>query len=82
MEYREAMKLIIDELERAEKKHPGWPEDVVHQAAIVAEEAGELVKCSIDRFYAGGDMKDVVREASQVGAMGLRFLLNCNKEDI
>lgn len=33
---------IIDELERAEAKHPGWPTDLCHQAMILNEEVGEV----------------------------------------
>jgi len=67
---------VFDELRRAEQKFPGWPLDVVHDAAIVAEEAGELVKASLDYHYARyGKTDEMIKEALQVTAMGLRFLL-------
>lgn len=42
---------ILDEIRRAEEKWPGWPDDVIHGAAIVAEEAGEVVKAALDCTY-------------------------------
>ncbi len=44
-----AIELVFAELRYAERKFPGWPEDPVHAAAILAEEAGELVKAALDR---------------------------------
>lgn len=35
---------IADEVDRATSKHPNWPDDAVHAAAILAEETGELVR--------------------------------------
>ena len=34
---------IFSEIDRAEKLHPDWPTDPIHQAAIVCEESGELL---------------------------------------
>lgn len=67
---------IFAELRRAEAKFPGWPDDVVHGAAIVAEESGELVQASLDLFYNRGNREHVIKEAVQTAAMSLRFLLN------
>ena len=73
---------VFDELRRAEQKFPGWPVDVVHDAAIVVEEAGELVKASLDYHYARHDKTDeMIQEALQVTAMGLRFLLGMYNKD-
>jgi NTP pyrophosphatase (non-canonical NTP hydrolase) len=41
---------IMTELADAERKHPDWPADPIHAAAILAEESGELIQASID-FY-------------------------------
>lgn len=64
------------ELVDAEKKHPCWPDDVVHASAILNEEAGELTQAAIDFHYSNGRTKRLEEEAIQCGAMALRFLLN------
>jgi hypothetical protein len=66
-----AISLIVEELRKAEAKFPGWPDDVVHGAAIMAEEAGEAVKAAIDLHYGRGDIDEVVKEAAQTGAMAI-----------
>ncbi|MCL4473540.1 MAG: hypothetical protein M1455_06325 [Actinobacteria bacterium] len=45
------MSEIMDELEAAEQKHPGWPDDLIHATAIVAEESGEAIQAAIDFMY-------------------------------
>ncbi|UJD79840.1 hypothetical protein FS595_09065 [Serratia rubidaea] len=69
-----AIAQVKEELEKAEKKHPAWPTDAVHAAAILGEEAGELIKAAIDYHYHGGSLEDVRIEAAQVGAMAIRVL--------
>lgn len=71
-----AITKIIEELKSAEKKFPGFPRDVVHCAAILAEEAGEVVKSALDYYYGRSDNQEELRkEIAQTGAMALRFLL-------
>ena len=43
-----ALAQIFSEVERAEKLHPDWPTSPIHQAAIVTEEAGELLQASLN----------------------------------
>ena len=71
-----ALKMILDELRIAEEKFPGFPRDVVHGAAILAEEAGEVVKEALD-FHYGRTSSDykLWKEVAQTGAMAIRFLL-------
>jgi NTP pyrophosphatase (non-canonical NTP hydrolase) len=64
------------ELINAEKKHPGWPDDVVHASAILAEESGELTQAALDYHYSNGAAERLAEEAVQCGAMALRFLLH------
>ncbi|MCK4337706.1 MAG: hypothetical protein KAX11_07165 [Candidatus Aminicenantes bacterium] len=71
-----ANELILDELKRAEKLFPNWPLDVVHGAAILAEEAGEVIKASLDAYYGRNDFENLRKEVIQTAAMALRFLLN------
>jgi hypothetical protein len=76
MSPEEAIETVLIELRRAEEKFPGWPDDVVHAAAIVAEESGELVQAALDYYYTREVTKFLmVKEAAHTGAMAIRFLL-------
>lgn len=70
---------IFDELGRAQRLHPVWPCDTIHQAAILSEEAGEVVKAANNYVYHGGDMQQIRNELVQVGAMVVRMLANLPK---
>lgn len=72
----EAMESILKELRLAEEKHPCWPDDIVHAAAILAEETGEVVKDALDVHYVGKSIENLKIELAQVGAMAIRMLLN------
>jgi NTP pyrophosphatase (non-canonical NTP hydrolase) len=67
---------IMMELGRAEEEHPDWPEDMVHKAAIVVEEAGELLRAALQYTDEGGSIEDVRMECIQTAAMCIRFLNN------
>lgn len=73
-----AMQQIMNELRDAETDHPTWPEECIHAASIVVEEAGELLRdCAT--FEENGDMRLIENmriEAVQTGAMAMRFLKN------
>ncbi len=71
----EVVDLVLKELRKAEEKFPGFPTDPVHAAAIVAEEAGELVQAALDHSYMR-EGSPMMKEASHVAAMGIRFLLS------
>lgn len=69
--------VINRELERATTIHPAWPTDPIHAAAIVQEEAGELVKDALQFTYEpekDKQISDMASEAVQVAAMAIRFL--------
>ena len=70
------IQLIREELDRAEKKHPTWPDDPIHAAAIMCEEAGETIQAALDAHYAGKDAGNIKTEAIQTGAMAIRLLIN------
>lgn len=76
--FEQVIEEVFAELRRAEEKWPGWPDDVIHQAAIVAEEAGELVRAALHVTYEDGKStcEDMRTEAIQTAAMALRLLLN------
>lgn len=66
---------IFAELRRAELKFPSFPDDPVHAAAVLCEEAGETLQASLDFYYGRGSLEDMRKEAVQTAAMALRFLL-------
>lgn len=71
-----ALEQIYLELNRAKHHHPDWPDDPIHQAAIVSEEAGELIRAGLQEVYEAGDSREhMQKEAVQTGAMALRFLV-------
>ncbi len=87
----QAIDLIIDELKKAEMKHPGWPNDLIHAVGIITEECGEAMQGAIDLTYwthnprpgCGSEdeykasrLEDLRRELAQVGAMAIRALMN------
>ena len=72
----QAHQLLEQELDRAEAKFPTFPIDPIHAAAVLQEEAGELVQAALQYTYEGGSVDAMRKEAIQVGAMALRFLIN------
>jgi len=70
----QAIDFILKELAFARRKHPKFPEDRIHQAAIVGEEAGELLRAALQAQYEDGHPNACAEEAVQVGAMAVRFL--------
>lgn len=73
---QDAIISILKELSKAERKHPNWPKDVIHQAAVVAEESGELTRASLQFVYEDGEIQNLRTEAIQTAAMAIRFLIN------
>ena len=73
------IKMVFDELRRAEAKFPGFPIDPIHAAAVLAEESGELQKACLQWTYEGGEYSQVLEEAIQTAAMAFRFLINMEK---
>lgn len=73
---RATIEAMLHELERAETKFPTWPGDLIHAAAIVGEESGELIRAALQYQYEQGEWQEVQKEAVQVGAMAIRLLKN------
>lgn len=76
MTKRETMKLINTELKNAIAKYPEWPDDLIHAASVVNEEAGELIRACLNHHYHGANGENVKTEAIQTAAMAIRFILN------
>ncbi len=68
---------LYNELLRARSKHPMWPACPVQRSAIVCEESGELARAALQyNFeYKGQGTGEMRAEATHVGAMAMRFLL-------
>jgi len=67
---------ILDEVARATKKFPTWPNDIIHAAGVVTEESGELIKAALESVYENpkSTAVDVRNEAIQTAAMAVRFI--------
>jgi hypothetical protein len=69
--------LIMQELYEAEKKHPIWPKDIIHQIAILVEESGEAMREALNIIYQDDGSYDKLKaELVQTGAMAIRCLIN------
>ena len=74
MNNNKVMQLIMDELRRAEKLHPYWPEHIVEQGAIIAEESGEVVKAINDFYWHKAATKaEIAKEVIQTAAMCIKI---------
>lgn len=73
---KDIAKSLSEEMERAKAKFPWWPEDQIHAAAIVGEEAGELLQATLQCKYENGSIEKVRKEAIQTATMAIRFLEN------
>ena len=82
MKKSEILELIEEELQKAEKKHPNWPENIFKQAAIVSEETGEMVRACLHLEDEGGSIHQIKDELIQTAAMCIRMLLNSPLEKI
>ena len=72
---------VIEEVTRAEKKHPVWTKDNVKRAAIVLEEAGEVIR-EANRLDEGvGCLKELRIEIIQTAATCFRMLNEMTKDE-
>lgn len=67
---------VLKEVERARKKHPVWPKDPIHAAAIVCEKSGELIRAALQYKYEGCELQNMYKEAIHKAAMAIRFLVD------
>lgn len=77
----DAIAQISNEVARATVKFPTWPDDPLHAAAVLGEESGELVKAVLECMYEPhkASLDDVRKEAVQIGAMAVRFLMSIDR---
>lgn len=69
-----AIIMVLSEMDRAIGKYPKWPTDNVKRAAIVVEEAGELIR-EANRIDEGiGSLDELKSECIQTAAMCFRML--------
>ena len=80
---RELWQPVIKELISARLNFPNWPNDPLHAAAILHEEAGELMKAVLEHTYEPykSSREDVRKEAIQTAAMCFRFLASFDRYD-
>ena len=68
---------VFRELARAKANRPRWPDHIVACGAIVAEEAGELLRECLQNKYEDKQNREAMRkEAIQVIVTAIRFLEN------
>ena len=60
---------------RAKALH-NFPKDVVHQAAILAEESGEVVQAALDYHYHDGSPSRIIEECYDTIAVCIRIIEN------
>ena len=76
------LSLILTELRKAEKKHPSWPNDLLHQMAIVNEESGEATRAALHVLYEKGSIENLETELIQTAAMCVRMLKNLPNQSL
>ena len=76
-EQKDFFAAVLEELSRAEEKHKGWPEDAVHAASILNEEAGKLTQACNDYKFcnstAHAPYDRMNKKAVSTAAMALRL---------
>ena len=65
---------IVGQLDDAIAHHPAWPADNIHGAAIVGEEAGELLQASLQAHYEGKSNVPIFVETIHTIVTALRLL--------
>jgi len=74
---------ILNEVARATKKFPTWPNDIIHAAGVVVEESGELMKAALESVYEfpKSTPEDVRKEAVETAAMAIRFIMSWDEAE-
>lgn len=72
---------VMNEIDRAEKIHPVWPRNHIHQCAVVSEESGELLQAALNHDEHKGSKRQMITEAVHTAAMAIRFLKNIEETE-
>lgn len=77
----EVLHEVDAEIKRAREKFPDWPVSEIEGAAIVVEEAGEVVQAALNRrphdpHFADTPREKVKKELIQTAAMAVRMLVD------
>ena len=72
---------VMSEIDRAEKIHPIWPRNHIHQCAVVSEESGELLQAALNHDEHKGSKRQMITEAVHTAAMAIRFLKNIEETE-
>jgi hypothetical protein len=81
MKDKNIIDLIISELRLAEKKYPRWPDDLVHGAAIIGEEVGEIIRATLNNYYHGDKIENIKKEAVHTAVTAIRLILFLNRNE-
>jgi hypothetical protein len=71
---------VLEEMHRAQTKHPTWPTDNVKRAAIVCEEAGEVIREANLLDEGKGSLNTLKRGLIQCAGTCLRMLDALSKD--
>lgn len=69
---------ILNEVNRAESKHPNWPNDTIYGMAIISEECGEAMReaVKIEMNEDDADVFNLRKESIHTAATCIRMLKN------
>lgn len=76
MTENQIIEIMLRAVSESEVKHPAWPEDIIHAAAIVSEESGELVQASLQYIYESANPVCIQKEAVHTLVTAFRLLKN------
>jgi hypothetical protein len=71
---------IVASLRQAEALHPGWPDDPMQGACIVAEESGEMCNAATEMVFRNATPHQLRLEALQTAAVCMRMVRWCDEQ--
>jgi hypothetical protein len=78
--FASAIVCVLEEMNRARKKHPEWPVCNVKRAAIVCEEAGEVIREANLIDEGKGSIESLRTELIQCAGTCIRMLNEISKD--